>query len=250
MRRERARIAVKLRAEGKTADQIAALLGCSRSYAAQLYGDPDGIQDFQRKRRYAGTCERCGGPTSGANGRALAAKICGECAHILGHEGRYWTRERVIEAIQRFAAEHGRPPTANDWNHGGRGEGYPPVGSCYGRKTTPFIYWADAIEAAGFPRPVSGHYKRTPEIIAKQIASRGQPRWSKPVVIKALRDWYEEHGHAPTQAEWARAAADHPCHTTVTDLFGGWNLAIEEASLPSRPQGTRQDWITRRQARA
>lgn len=32
------------------------------------------------KDRYSGTCERCGGPTSGSNGRAAAPPVCAACA--------------------------------------------------------------------------------------------------------------------------------------------------------------------------
>lgn len=39
-------------------------------------------------------------------------------------------------------------------------------------RNAPFKAWADAIEAAGFPRPRSGHYERTDEWRQKVRASR------------------------------------------------------------------------------
>lgn len=63
---------------------------------------------------------------------------------------RQWTRETIVEAIQKFAAEHGRPPKADEW-----------VRSSLDNPTQSTVYlkfgnWGDAIVAAGFERPVRG----------------------------------------------------------------------------------------------
>lgn len=62
-----------------------------------------------------------------------------------------WPREKIIAAIQEWAAEHGRPPTAGDW------KSKDPAGR---RPTSAAVWttmgWADAVEEAGFPRPVGG----------------------------------------------------------------------------------------------
>jgi hypothetical protein len=58
-----------------------------------------------------------------------------------------WTRERIVESLQAFAAEHGRPPSCLDARHHvGRLPQQPTCARAFGS-------WANAIEAAGFPRP-------------------------------------------------------------------------------------------------
>lgn len=59
-----------------------------------------------------------------------------------------WTRESVIEAIQDFAREHGRPPMTADFA-GGKGPSGPTCVRIFGS-------WGDAVVAAGFPRPQRG----------------------------------------------------------------------------------------------
>lgn len=165
-----ARQAQQLRAEGKTAARIGVLLGVSRSYAAELYSDPDGAKVRARKASYGGTCVDCGKRTDGSNGRAAAAERCRPCYSATT---KVWTRDKVLDAIHRFARAHGRPPVAADWNHPGRGDGYPTSGCVYrttGNTTAPFQRWADAIEAAGFPRPRRGH-TRTAEMRARTSES-------------------------------------------------------------------------------
>lgn len=84
----------------------------------------------------------------------------------------HWNRETVIAAIQEFARRYGRPPVATDWNVAyakARGlhekverfyeDGcYPHTNTVYGT-TGVFKSWADAIEAAGFARPLPGRYE-------------------------------------------------------------------------------------------
>lgn len=174
-RAELAERAQALRAEGKLQREIAVILGVSRSYAGALSSnDPLGEQQRQRRTRYQGVCIDCGGPTDGSNGFAAAPERCELCYRITT---KVWTREAVIEAIQRFAVEHDRPPYSSDWNHRGRGQGYPSAGCVYystGNRSAPFATWADAIEAAGFPRPRTGLYTRTAEVRARM--SEGQRR--------------------------------------------------------------------------
>lgn len=71
--------------------------------------------------------------------------------------GRPWTQEEVVEAIRRFAAEHGRRPKSTDWARpkAERGD-YPHISSVARTRhhpNCPFDSWSDAIVAAGFPRP-------------------------------------------------------------------------------------------------
>jgi DNA-directed RNA polymerase specialized sigma24 family protein len=87
--------------------EIAAAMGVSKSTIYAYFADPTGEQRLERRRRYAGTCEECGRPTDGSGGPGKAAKRCAEC--------RKWTREKIVEAMKLWAAEHGRPPRQDDW---------------------------------------------------------------------------------------------------------------------------------------
>lgn len=65
--------------------------------------------------------------------------------------GNRWTRAAIIEAIQRWARDHGGlPPTTGEWKFGG--EDHP----SYGVVKRVCGSWPDAIEEAGFPRPCRG----------------------------------------------------------------------------------------------
>lgn len=61
-----------------------------------------------------------------------------------------WTREEIIEAIQAHAREHGYPPVASEW---ALQDATRPTRDDAKRV---FGSWADAVEAAGFPRPRRG----------------------------------------------------------------------------------------------
>lgn len=119
-RRDLAARALVMRSRGALQREIAAALGVSRSYASSLTGrDPLGDKDRERKQRYAGTCEVCGDPTSGSNGRDLAPTLCERCSHQRQHDERFWTRERILDGM-RTANEIslrvlGRPIRAADW---------------------------------------------------------------------------------------------------------------------------------------
>lgn len=79
---------------------------------------------------------------------------------------RQWTRETIIEAVQKFAAEHGRPPKADEWVRSSLD--HPTQSTVYQR----FGNWGDAIVAAGFERPVRGG-KRGNANAAKRSSVRG-----------------------------------------------------------------------------
>lgn len=104
----------ELREAGFLIQEVADMLGISRSYASSLLLDPDGSKDRARKRSYGGTCEECGARTDGANGRARAPKRCAACAAVASHEARFWTRERIVEVFQEFARLFDRAPSVTD----------------------------------------------------------------------------------------------------------------------------------------
>lgn len=134
--------------------------------------EPSGPRDHRRKwcsercrkAQYGGTCVDCGAPTYGGNGQAKAPERCLLCRATYQHEARRWTREAVVAAIQAWTAEHGRPPTATDWNSAmaraasrpERPDDFPPVATVQRE----FGSWANAVEAAGFDRPRPGVYGR------------------------------------------------------------------------------------------
>ena len=68
---------------------------------------------------------------------------------------RQWTRELIIDAIRRWALEHGEPPKATDWQRGANEErpGYATVIKFCGT-------WPDAMPAAGFEPRTTGWPKR------------------------------------------------------------------------------------------
>lgn len=151
--------------------QVAKLLGVSQT-TVRRWLDPEmaernRVSSREAKRRRSGTCRRCGGETrySGNAGKGVS-DLCEACAHEEQRESRGWTREAVVDAIQRWAVEHGRPPSATDWNRSG--PGHPAKSNVYRsgngpRSNNPFANWADAIEAAGFDRPeVGGRYRERP----------------------------------------------------------------------------------------
>ncbi len=165
-----------LREQGMTGTAIAKQFGVGSAFVYDVLNDPAGGKSKERKKRYGNSCVDCGARTDGSNGRAKASERCKACRIVYQETVlKQWTRERVIDAIQLFARENGRPPSASDWNHAGRDRRYPAATSCYSttpRSTSPFRTWADAIEAAGFPRPLVGHYDHSHIVYPLGEASR------------------------------------------------------------------------------
>jgi ribosomal protein L40E len=159
MREDRFALAAQVLAlrdeEGLTHKEIASRLGISPKKSSNLATDPDGSKLRERHLRAGGVCVDCGARTSAAGERCL------KCERIRVTEDKKWTRESVIDAIQRFAVIHGRPPIADEWIKSDQVNGYPARTTVYksrGRKSPYGIFpkWADAIEAAGFDRPTTG----------------------------------------------------------------------------------------------
>lgn len=150
--------------------QVAARTGVSRTTVKRVIHPERAERDRQlsreAKRRRTGVCVRCGRETryNGKRGNNGPSEICTSCAREDALASRRWTREAIIEAMQRWALENGRPPTAYDWKH--KGEYWPNVGNVFrakGAENNAFASWADAIEAAGFERPeIGGRYKERP----------------------------------------------------------------------------------------
>lgn len=186
-RRELADRARALAAEGYLQREIAVMLGVSRSYASALASsDPLGEQARARKDTYRGVCEDCGAPTDGSYGPNNTPAVCDACSHLRQAADKTWTRDAVIDAIRRFHAAHGRPPRAQEWIRGDEANGYPARTSVYRsrqRSTSPFLRWADAIEAAGFPRPLTGHYDRAVKAVGRSTRVKGRPVTMRDFVV-------------------------------------------------------------------
>lgn len=112
---------------------------------------------YKKKNPKHGVCVDCGGPTSWQ--RTKASERCQECRNIWLSENPTWPPEKIIEAIQRWVREHGRPPTAAQWRS--RGEWWPAYHSVYGDRA-PFPTWRSALQAAGYDTPAFTHKTRGP----------------------------------------------------------------------------------------
>lgn len=162
-RASRAAAAARLRAQGLAIRQIAAALAVSDSYAGELLRDPDGSRARARKARYGGVCCDCGCRTDGSNGRERAPKRCAPCARAAAHEGRWWTRQRCIEALVRYEREHGGPPPARLLRDAAR----PPWLPCYDRLRRELGTLTAAAQLADMtPRPVGRPRLRKPPVHA------------------------------------------------------------------------------------
>ena len=93
---------------GLTYRVIGERLGVPLSTVAAWVRDPERSAERERKRRYAGSCHKCGKPTDGSRGPGRAAKVCKDCLE--------WLDDAVILAMQEWAASHGGvPPTSAEW---------------------------------------------------------------------------------------------------------------------------------------
>ena len=115
-RAEKVAEAQRLRGEGLLLREIAERMGVSLSTAGDWLSDPDRTKAKARRVKYAQPCVDCGNPTDGSGGYKVRRERCGECNRRHRHENRRWTREAIIEALQRFKLVVGRSPRAADLN--------------------------------------------------------------------------------------------------------------------------------------
>ena len=132
-------------------------------------GNKDSKQ-AERRKRYQGTCEMCGNPTDGSNGKAKAPRHCRDCYQSTPEWKEwhtYWTAGLLLTRIRKWKDLHGAPPVSADWDpymarhsYGDNtraerfedSEGYWP---CRTTVVRVFGSWNAAIIAAGFtPHPV------------------------------------------------------------------------------------------------
>jgi hypothetical protein len=138
--------------------EIAELLGMGYKNMRGYLSDPDGSKQRRRRERYRRPCPDCGKPMDGSNGRASSPTSCADCTARKRHENRYWTRPRIIEAIQLWAEQNdGKPPKSQVWLALPASAGWPAVSNVQEE----FGTWADGIRAAGLEPHAPGVYERT-----------------------------------------------------------------------------------------
>lgn len=165
---------------------------------------------------------------------------------------RRHSSEELLEAIRRWAALYGEPPTVADWDPTrARREGKAWRAERYEQGDWPtarmlrtaFGTMTRAVAAAGLaPRPAParvGTHLRAPEEI-----------------LEAIRAWTARYGEPPTMADWdpsrARSAGhlwrvrryragDWPSARTVCHHYGNFGQAVTAAGLEKRPHGRQSE---------
>jgi hypothetical protein len=112
-RRRNVLLAQHHRDQGWSVAQIAHLLDRAPATIRGHLHDPTGTKAKARKTSYAGTCERCGTPTSGADGKQRAPHRCQRCKP---QSRPRWTHE-MVRGAHRFWREHdGFIASSVDWS--------------------------------------------------------------------------------------------------------------------------------------
>ncbi len=116
-----------------------------------------------------------------------------------------WNRKRIVKAIKTFAAEHGRPPTTNDWKRASAD--HPGVGSVVNH----FGSFAAGLAEAGY------------------VAQRTY--WDRDRIVAAINSHLSEHGELPTPRGWLTRdpTGARPALHNVRRHFGSWANALEAA---------------------
>lgn len=123
-----------------------------------------------------------------------------------------YSKQNIIEAIQKYYIENNRLPVRRDFS----GDGYP-------SHTTVLVYfctWNNAIEAAGF----------TP----KNKQNKSYKDCSKEGIIEAVQRFYKKNNRIPQYRDFS--SKNYPNNKTVQKYFGTWNKAIEAAGYPPNIQ--------------
>lgn len=138
--------AVEMVEQGVRPAVVAAGLGVSTT-TLRRWTDPDYDEHSRQSSRRAKDarrhpCSECGKPIW------YTSVFCADCHHKQLRAGRRWTRERIITAIQDWAREHGKPPSATDWRRAD--STHPSVTTIYDTRNAAFSSWSEAIASAGF----------------------------------------------------------------------------------------------------
>ena len=112
-RRRNVLLAQHHRQRGWSIAQIAQLLDRAPATVRGYLHDPTGAKAKARKASYAGTCERCGTRTSGADGKRRAPRHCQRCKP---QSRARWTRETVRGAHRFWRERFGFIASSVDWS--------------------------------------------------------------------------------------------------------------------------------------
>lgn len=155
--------AARLRAEGLLTKDIAQLIGVPQptvirwlNPALEARGRVVARKTKYSKRRKCLNCNRRVSDTS---------VLCLACYKKKNLAERPWPRERVIESIQRWAAEKGAPPSYQQWLKSG-GDQHPSMWTIVRGPNPVFESWQEALDAAGF-----GRWKRKQRLSREERAA-------------------------------------------------------------------------------
>jgi hypothetical protein len=112
-RRRNVLLAQHHREQGWSIAQIAPLLDRAPATVRGYLHDPTGEKAKRRKASYAGACERCGAPTSGADGKRRTPRHCQRCKP---QSRARWTRELVRGAHRFWRERFGFIASSADWS--------------------------------------------------------------------------------------------------------------------------------------
>src|SRR4051812_37706887 len=112
-RRRNVLLAQHHRDQGWSIAQIAHLLDRAPATVRGYLHDPTGEKAKARKAGYAGTCERCGALTSGADGRDRASRHCQRCKP---QSQPRWTHAMVRGAYHFWLERFGFVASSVDWS--------------------------------------------------------------------------------------------------------------------------------------
>src|SRR4051812_46006487 len=101
------------RQQGWSIAQIAHLLDRAPATVRGYLQDPTGAKAKARKASYAGTCEPCGTPTSGADGKNRASRHCQRCKP---QSRPRWTPAMVCGAHHFWLERFGFIASSTDWS--------------------------------------------------------------------------------------------------------------------------------------
>jgi hypothetical protein len=112
-RRRNVLLAQHHRQQGWSIAEIAQLLDRAPATVRGYLHDPTGEKAKRRKASYAGACERCGAPTSGADGKRRTPRHCQRCKP---QSRPRWTREAVRGAHRFWRERFGFTASSVDWS--------------------------------------------------------------------------------------------------------------------------------------
>lgn len=140
---EQRELVLQLRANGMLIREIVEQVGVPKSTVTRWcnpqFEKKDRAKARQRKFSKRRKCPQCGKRMNNT------ANLCITCYKA---SQRYWTRERVIEAMQAWATKHGYSPTYREWSRSGND--HPATATILAGPNPLFNSWSEALVAAGF----------------------------------------------------------------------------------------------------